>query len=151
LYVRANPLVLFDPDGLQSWYCYRPVCPAGTNCTTGDRGMPGFNHHYLCTTRLDGTIECGGQTSESPGPMPSPGRPTRPDEDSYNDKSCDLVDGDEDRCVEACLLTNFQKPRPTYVYPGPQGVDCQEWADDTLWGCRAHCRRPENIRRFRDR
>jgi len=38
-YALQNPLVLFDPDGLKVWYCQRPLCPEGTNCTTGERGQ----------------------------------------------------------------------------------------------------------------
>jgi RHS repeat-associated protein len=150
-YALQNPLVLFDHDGLKAWYCQRPLCPEGTNCTTGERGMPLLNHQYLCATRLDGSIECAGQTSDKPFDFTSPGRPTRPDEDSYNENTCVEVDDDENRCVEACMLTNFKKPRPTYAPIGPQGTNCKEWASDTLWGCKAHCRRPGNIDRFQDR
>jgi len=148
-YALQNPLLLFDPNGLRSWYCQRPLCPAGTNCTTGERGPPVTNHQYLCATRWDGSIECGGQSSDKPTDFTSPGRPTRPDEDAYNPNSCDQVDDDKDRCLERCLLTNFKKPRPTYGI-GPQATDCQEWADDTLWGCQVHCRNPKNARKFLD-
>jgi RHS repeat-associated protein len=149
-YALQNALVLIDPDGLKAWYCQRPLCPAGTNCTTGERGPPIVNHQYLCVSRLDGTIECNGQSSDRPTDLISPGRPTRPDEDSYHPESCDEVDGDENRCLEACLLTNFGKGRPTYGI-GPQATDCQEWASATLWGCKAHCRRPQNVTKFTDR
>jgi len=139
-YALQNPLVLFDLDGLKAWYCQRPLCPAGTNCTTGERGPPVMNHQYLCVTRWDGSIECGGQTSESPSPKPSPGRPTRPDEDQYNENSCDVVyERYDERCLEECLLNKFRAPRLTYAVPGPQGTDCQEWARDTLMSCKAAC------------
>jgi len=148
-YALQNPLLLIDPLGLDSWACQRPLCVGG-NCSPGTRGPPVANHQYLCTTTLDGKIECGGQSSDHPGPKPTPGRPTRPDEDWYDEKSCDLVDDDDDRCIEACLLDNFNRSRPTYAV-GPRGTDCQEWADDLLQGCKLQCRRPENVFRFRDR
>gem|GEM_PF-1977971 len=150
-YVGGSPIAQIDPKGLTAWRCRRPLCPEGTiNCTSGERGPPVANHSYLCVTRLDGSIECGGQSTDDWGVHPTPGRPTRPNEDSYNERSCDVVDDDSNRCVEACLLTNFPKPRPTYAY-NPAGADCHEWMDDLLWGCRAHCRRPNNINRFQDR
>lgn len=148
-YALQNPLVLFDPDGLKAWYCYRPLCPKGTNCTTGARGPILVNHQYLCTTHLDGTVECGGQSTNG-SMLSSDGRPTRPDEDSYSPKSCDQIDDDKDRCMESCLLTNFGKPRPHYGI-GPQGTDCQEWAADLKWGCEAHCLHPSNGKQFQDR
>lgn len=150
-YALQNPLVLFDPNGLKSWYCQRPMCPEETNCTTGERGPLVLNHQYLCTTRIDGSIECGGSSSEKPFDFSSPGRPTRPDEDQHRAQSCDQFDDDKNRCVEACLLENFQKPRPTYSLAGGQGTNCKEWADDLRWGCRAHCRNPKNVKKFRDR
>jgi len=151
-YALQNPAVLFDPHGLKAWYCYRPLCNrSGTKCTTGERGVTFFNHHYLCATRADGSIECGGQSSNSPGPLQSSGRPTRPDEDEFNEKSCVRVDGDENRCLEACLLGQFPKSRPIDAYPGPQGTDCQEWAWEQLDYCRKQCQKASDSRKFVDR
>jgi hypothetical protein len=63
----------------------------------------------------------------------------------FNRKTCVRVDGNENRCVERCLLRQFCKPRPTYAYPGPQGTDCQEWAWDQLNYCRSQCRRARHV------
>lgn len=133
-YVEQNPLRYFDSHGLQSWHCRRRL-----GQPPGLLPPPILNHQYLCTTAADGTIYCGGQSSDTPGVMPSPGRPTRPDEDWYEKRSCRQVDDAQDRCVEDCLLRVFDEPRPTYAI-GPLGTDCQEWSDDSLRQCLAQCR-----------
>lgn len=131
-YAYQNPVAVIDPLGLDGWYCQRPLGkPPGT------KGPPILNHQYLCVTRADGTIECGSQTTDSSG-ISSPGRPTRSDEDYYDEKSCKKVDDEKDRCYEQCVLHNFKKPRPRYGI-GPQGTDCQEWSDTVNVGCKLLC------------
>ncbi|WP_306524235.1 RHS repeat-associated core domain-containing protein [Dokdonella sp.] len=131
-YSYQNPTNVIDPTGLDGWECRRPLGkPPGT------KGPAVFNHQYLCVTRTDGTIECGSQTTDGNG-LFSPGRPTRPDEDYYNEGSCEKVDDDKDRCYERCVLHNFQKKRPVYGI-GPQGTDCQEWSDTVNVGCKLFC------------
>lgn len=131
-YAYQNPLLVVDPLGLEGWYCRRPL-----GRSPGTRGPWMFNHQYLCVTRADGTIQCGSQTTDGSG-LYSPGRPTRPDEDYYDDKSCRKVDDDKDRCYEKCVLQNFKKSRPPYGI-GPQGTDCQEWSDNVHVGCKLAC------------
>jgi RHS repeat-associated protein len=133
-YAEQNPLKYFDAYGLQTWHCRRQL-----GQPPGRWPPPVLNHQYLCATRSDGSIECGGQSSDTPGFTPSPGRPTRPDEDWYDHRSCRQVDDAEDRCIEDCLLRAFQEPRPDYAV-GPLGTDCQEWVADGLRRCFAQCR-----------
>jgi RHS repeat-associated protein len=133
-YVLLNPLILIDPFGLQSWYCQRRLAQP-----PGQRGPWVLNHQYLCTTALDGTIQCGGHTSDNPGAGRSPGRPTRPDEDFFDPGSCRRFDDNRDRCVEDCLLRGFPRRRPIYAV-GPLGTDCQEWASDLRDRCQTQCR-----------
>lgn len=138
-YAFQNPLSVIDPLGLDGWYCRRPL---GQH--PGSKGPPLLNHQYLCVTRLDGTIQCGSQTTNGNG-IWSPGRPTRPDEDYYDEKSCKKVDDDKDRCYEKCVLFNFSKPRPRYGI-GPQGTDCQEWSSTVNEGCKLACGRNGRVR-----
>lgn len=131
-YAYQNPVSIIDPLGLDGWYCQRPL-----GKSPGTKGPLILNHQYLCVTRADGTIECGSQTTDGNG-ISSPGRPTRPDEDYYDEKSCKKVDDEKDRCYEQCVLYNFKKPRPRYGI-GPQGTDCQEWSDTVNVGCKLLC------------
>jgi RHS repeat-associated protein len=131
-YVLQNPISLSDPLGLDGFYCRRPLGkPPGT------KGPPILHHEYICVTRADGSIQCGGQTP-SGNPIKSPGRPTTPMEDYLDEKSCKKVDDDKDRCYEKCVQSNLKKPRPTYGI-GPQGTDCQEFAEDLNLSCKLIC------------
>ncbi|MDO5288795.1 MAG: RHS repeat-associated core domain-containing protein [Pseudomonadota bacterium] len=131
-YVSGNPINFIDPEGLKGWYCQRPLGkPPGT------RGSPIFNHQYLCVTRTDGSVSCGGLTTDG-NPLSGEPRLTRPDEDYYDPKSCKEVDDDQDQCFEQCVLRNFSKPNKPRYGIGPL-TDCQEYADDLYYGCKILC------------
>lgn len=131
-YVEGRPTMMVDPLGLKGWYCQRPLGkPPGT------RGPPLFNHQYLCVTRADGTVSCGGLTTDGNLLSGEP-RLTRPDEDYYDPKSCKEVDDDKDQCFEQCVLRNFSKPNKPRYGIGPL-TDCQEYADDLYYGCKILC------------
>ena len=138
-YAYQNPVTVIDPLGLDGWYCQRPL-----GKLPGTRGRAILNHQYLCVTRIDGTIECGSLTTDG-NLVSSPGRPTRPDEDYYDEKSCKKVDDEKDRCYEQCVLHNFKKPRRRYGI-GPQGTDCQEWSDTVNVGCKLLCGKNGKLR-----
>jgi RHS repeat-associated protein len=132
IYVDGNPLIYVDPEGLKGWYCQRPLGkPPGT------QGPPLFNHQYLCVTRTDGTILCGGLTTDG-NPLSGESRLTRPDEDYYNPESCKEIDDDKDQCFEQCVRRNFNKPNKPRYGIGPL-TDCQEYADDIYYGCKILC------------
>jgi hypothetical protein len=130
--VGGNPLSFIDSLGLKGWYCQRPLGkPPGT------QGPPLFNHQYLCVTRADGTISCGGLTTDG-NPLSGEPRLTRPDEDYYNPESCKEIDDGKDQCFEQCVFRNFNKPNKPRYGIGPL-TDCQEYADDIYYGCKIFC------------
>jgi hypothetical protein len=49
----------------------------------------------------------------------------------------------DDKCIEDCLLRKSKEPRPTYGI-GPQGTDCQEWADDGFKDCTKECKKKKD-------
>ena len=131
-YVENRPTMMVDPLGLKGWYCQRPLRkPPGT------QGPPLLNHQYLCVTRADGSVSCGGLTTDG-NPLSGEPRLTRPDEDYYDPKSCKEVDDDKDQCFEQCVLRNFSKPNKPRYGIGPL-KDCQEYADDLYYGCKMLC------------
>jgi hypothetical protein len=90
-------------------------------------------------TRADGTVSCGGLTTDGLLSILS-GEPrlTRPDEDYYDPNSCEEIDDDKDQCFEQCILRNFSKPNKPRYGIGPP-TDCQEYADDLRYGCKILC------------
>jgi RHS repeat-associated protein len=131
-YALQNPLVLFDPDGLKAWYCSRPL-----------NGLPswsGINHQFICATRPDGTVQCGGATfdpdTDDGNPFSNPGVDSA---DKFSPVACTQYKDDKGgRCFEDCLLRKIAEPRPRYAI-GPQGTDCQEWVWDNWLSCGAEC------------
>ena len=84
-------------------------------------------------------VICGGLSTDG-SHLSSPSRLTRPSEDYYNPVSCgEEIDGDEGRCFEDCILKNFAKPNKPRYGIGPQGTDCQEYADNLWRGCKMLC------------
>ena len=128
--------MMIDPEGLKGWYCQRPLAP-------GTQEPLLFNHQYLCVTRADGSVSCGGLTTDG-NPLSGEPRLTRPDEDYYDRRSCKEVDDDKEQCFEQCVLRNFAKPSKPRYGIGPL-TDCQEYADDLYYGCKILC----NIHRGR--
>lgn len=138
-YVEGNPLGAIDPEGLKGWYCQRPLGqPPGT------RGPRLLNHQYLCVTRADGSVSCGGLTTDGNLLSGAP-RLTRPDEDYYDPESCKEVDDDTDQCFEKCVNRNFNKPNKPRYGIGPL-TDCQEYADDLYYGCKMLCNMRRSVR-----
>jgi RHS repeat-associated protein len=136
-YVEGQPTMMVDPLGLKGWYCQRPLGkPPGT------QGPPLFNHQYLCVTHADGTVSCGGLTTDG-NPLSGEPRLTRPDEDYYEPKSCKEVDDDKNQCFEQCVVRNFGKPNKPRYGIGPL-TDCQEYADDLYYGCKMLCNMKES-------
>ena len=120
----------------------RLVLPAPT-WPPGTQGPLLFNHQYLCVTRADGSVSCGGLTTDG-NPLSGEPHLTRPDEDYYDRRSCKEVDDDKEQCFEQCVLRNFAKPSKPRYGIGPL-TDCQEYADDLYYGCKILC----NIHRGR--
>lgn len=132
-YVDSRPTLTIDPLGLKGFYCRRPL-----GQLPGELGPPVFNHQYVCVTNPDGSTTCGGLTTDG-NLLSSDARLTMPDEDYYDSNSCRQVDGDEDQCFEQCVRRNFAEPdKPRYGI-GPQGTDCQEYANDLYSGYKALC------------
>lgn len=130
--VKTGDRRMVNPLGLKGWYCQRPL-----GKLPGTQGPPLFNHQYLCVTRADGSVSCGGLTTDG-NPLSGEPRLTRPDEDYYDSKSCKEVDDDKDQCFEQCVLRNFSKPNKPRYGIGPL-TDCQEYADDLYYGCKMLC------------
>ncbi len=138
LYVYAgnDPVNDFDQTGLATLDCQRPL--GGEPGTRGGQGP--FYHQYNCVTDNYGRIVCD-SSSAAPswpwGPL-EPGVPSDPNRDYYHPGSCDLVEEDDDQCVEQCLLNAWYNPRPDYDI-GPLGTDCQEYSESTLSQCLDYC------------
>ncbi|MBK6436445.1 MAG: RHS repeat-associated core domain-containing protein [Rhodanobacteraceae bacterium] len=129
-YSLQNPIVVFDPDGLKSWICGRPM-----------RGLSLVQHTFVCTTNADGTTDCGGNAPSCPVLGAIVGCDGKDSQETYNPKQCRQIDDDKDRCFEECLKKEFKKKRPQYGI-GPQGTDCREWADDVWSRCARKCNEP---------
>jgi RHS repeat-associated protein len=133
-YTLNNPLIMLDPNGLQSWTCVRPM-----------RGLPVVvapSHRFLCTTRIDGTISCGGQGPSCGALQSLAGCPGTDGGEEFNSDQCRSIGDDKDPCFEECLLEKFGDKRPRYAAFGPHGVDCHEWANDTWYVCSKKCGSP---------
>lgn len=130
-YTWGNPLIMLDPNGLQSWTCTRPM-----------RGLPvavAPSHGFLCTTRIDGSISCGGQGPSCGALQSLAGCPGTDGGEEFRADQCRSIDDEKDRCFEDCLLEKFGEDRPRYAAFGPHGVDCHEWVDDTWYSCSKRC------------
>jgi len=128
-YADNRPTVLTDPTGLKTYDCTAPL-----HAAPWAYGAPLLYHEYLCVVGADGKETCVGQDREGNG-FWSPGKPSN---DTKAGGDCKEVEPDNS-CIEQCILTEGAAPRPRYGI-GPQGTDCQEWADDTLSKCRKQCK-----------
>jgi len=126
---KPRPTVLTDPTGLKTYDCTAPL-----HAAPWAYGAPLLYHEYLCVVGADGKETCVGQDREGNG-FWSPGKPSN---DTKAGGDCKEVEPDNS-CIEQCILTEGAAPRPRYGI-GPQGTDCQEWADDTLSKCRKQCK-----------
>jgi hypothetical protein len=129
-----------DATGLATLNCRRPL---GNDAVPGTRGGPGpLYHEYNCVTDDLGVLVCD-SSSGAPGFRwwPEPGVPSDSARDYYDPQSCELVEEDDDQCVEQCLLNTWYNPRPNYDI-GPWGTDCQEYSQSTLSECMAYCNAP---------
>jgi RHS repeat-associated protein len=141
LYVNGDPVNGWDPHGLESFECKKPLnALGGTEDPANSRNGPDlpfnpFYHQFICVTR-DGVTTCGGQGGA--GHLYGPGVPTN---DHYNVYRCEHA-YDDDVCLDNCLVAAIKSPeRPWYGWLGP-GTSCQEWADDTMNRCIKKCSEP---------
>jgi RHS repeat-associated protein len=138
-YVLTDPLNDTDPTGQATLNCRRPL---GPHKVPGTRGKPVRYHEYNCVTDDYGVIVCDSSSGDpnwwQPLLDPRPGVPSDPGRDYYHPGSCDLVEEDDNQCVEQCLLNTWYNPRPNYSI-GPLGTDCQEYSQSTLSLCLAYC------------
>jgi RHS repeat-associated protein len=138
-YVGGNTVRYIDKTGLATYMCTAPLhALGGTGSKSGpDKFGNPLYHQYICITDKKRNTICGGQDQRGKERMDPVYGPGKPSNDSYNSKNCESVQPDNS-CIEQCLKNKFKEPRPTYGI-GPQGTDCQEWADDTLEICQKKC------------
>ena len=114
-------------------------------------------HRFSCVDNANGQMTCSSTTptGDSFGPYGkgSPGRATDykdgdyfPDDPEKSGKACKLVNDDDNRCYENCMLDKFTQPRPQFSI-GPRGTDCQEWTGDAHSSCSAQCKNHEEADR----
>jgi RHS repeat-associated protein len=145
VYVGGAPLAFTDPSGLVTYQCKRPLGDKpGNNQRNGPDiwGNPLY-HQYSCVKTKDGKTVCGGQgfggngSKWVPDWATSQGKPTPPEKDYFDEKSCEKTQ-DDNKCFEDCLQREWAKPRPRYGVPF--GTDCQEYDDDVNQRCRKECK-----------
>jgi len=138
-YAEGRPTSSIDPLGLKTFMCVKPLdALGGEGARSGPdvRGNP-LHHQYLCISGGKGGYTCGGQDQRGERFDWAWG-PGIPSKDKFNAALCEENEPDNE-CIEQCLLKKFTGPRPRYGI-GPQGTDCQEWADDALTDCRKQCK-----------
>jgi RHS repeat-associated protein len=129
-YVLNNPINRFDPLGLKSYMCKKPLYAMGGN---GKRSGPDvwgnpLYHQYYCVER-NGVMTCCGQ-DRSGNAFLSAGKASQ---DSFDPETCSPLDTSP--CQEDCLMKKCSSGRPSYGI-GPQGTDCQEWSDNAVKDCK---------------
>ena len=139
-YVSNNPVMFVDSMGLRVSYCQRPI---GDYSGENGSGIPVYNHQFMCVTLIDGTVRCDSTSEDeaadwNPFSGDLPGVPSLPERDNENIAECEDIDGDEDRCMEDCILNQWERPRPIYAI-GPMGTDCQEYSSDLRDTCERQC------------
>jgi RHS repeat-associated protein len=138
-YVTNAPLKKVDPQGLDGFYCQRPL---GDYTGTNGAGPIVFNHQFLCVTDPSGVLKCDSTNNpdndDNSVLFPSPGQSSLPERDNPIVAQCEKIDDDKDRCFEDCVLKEFAKPRPEYAI-GPLGTDCQEYTSEINSKCDELC------------
>ncbi len=135
-FVSNDPIDLNDAWGEIVYKCMRKL-----KGKTGDPRRNGPNrpgnplyHQYCCVSTPSG-MKCYGQDT-SGSLVLAPGRLSK---DTLGDSHCDPVMPPRDpRCFEKCLMDKGEEKRPRYGI-GPQGTDCQEWAESALKECKKKC------------
>jgi RHS repeat-associated protein len=140
-YGSANPLSYSDLYGLATYMCMQPLhALGGTGGKSGpDIGANPFYHQFIAIIHLDGSVSTGGQ-DRAAGPW-GPGKPSSGDAYDAVNLRCEEKEPDN-QCIEQCLMTQFNAPRPDYALFGGSifgGQQCQQWADATLDRCRKNC------------
>ena len=152
VYADSNPVIYFDPNGLATYQCIKPLDAfGGEGRKSGPEGEwnPAF-HKFTCITNLDNAIIldpddvgkriiCGGQDRNKEKsikyfPWMFEGKPSN---DYYHSDRCDEVE-DDNECLEQCFINKWALPRKTYSLAGP-GTNCQEYDNDLHEECRELC------------
>jgi RHS repeat-associated protein len=146
-YVDGDPINDFDPSGLATWLCQKPLNALGGKSKASNQKKSLFGssplnplfHQYLCTN-LGGTVEpplCGGQDAAF---IFAPGRQST---DFFVPQRCEQVPAN--RCVDECVAGGVNsKHRPFYNLFSSVGIkglgkNCQDWSNDLLEHCQDRC------------
>src|SRR5688500_8134489 len=111
-YVESDPLGNFDPSGLVTYMCTKPLHKLGGHGLRSGLDVPGnpLYHQYICVPDGKGGRSCGGQDDGS-GFGFGPGKPSS---DGYAPQQCVQVENDN-KCIEKCLRDAIDDPnRPPY-------------------------------------
>ena len=139
-YVYGNPVRRVDPRGLATFTCTKPLH------ALGEEGKKVYDpswynplyHEFVCVRNASGAVICGGQDRSGSGFVPgSPGKQSVDKWPASGDGQCKLVDARS--CVDDCIKRKIANPKRPWYAIGPQGTDCQEWADDAVLSCKAEC------------
>lgn len=133
-YVGANPLNYTDAYGLDSFNCTRNIKVGPVKLF---RAGPLF-HQFLCTDTSDGRV-CRGLGPSSSNVSNVLDTPGILEDDKFRADSCELV-ADDNKCVDACLLSVFNSPIPNYSADLSRGENCQTYATGALSQCLAQCK-----------
>ena len=142
-YVEGNPVSYSDPLGLKTFMCTKPLHGLGEKW--GPRMYPESRwnpspayHQFLCVKDATGKITCGGQ--DRSGSAFVPGSPGKPSDDSWPTEGNGSCEPKDDRdCVDQCVIKAVNDPKRPWYAIGPQGTDCQEWADEVIRQCQKQC------------
>ncbi len=140
-YVGGNPLIGYDPLGLATFMCTKPLDALGGagKKLYGPKSYNPLYHQFLCVTDAAGNTSCGGQDRSGSGVAPgSPGQPSKDKWPSPGSGQCTLED--PRKCMDDCVLRKITDTRRPWYAIGPHGTDCQEWADDVVLSCKAECK-----------
>ncbi len=130
-YVGQNPLRYSDVLGLDSFRCER-------NLRLGRVPIPRIGplfHQFLCTDTPEGRV-CRGLGPSSSEIFDTPGIL---EDDEFRADRCEMV-ADDNKCVDACLLSAFLRPIPNYSADLSRGENCQTYVGSALSECLAQCK-----------
>jgi hypothetical protein len=115
--------------GNPSWHQYSCITNPQTHICSGNSPAPSG---YSCVKNPQEII-CRGQ---APAGFPGYG-PGAIHDEKYHPNACEET-LDDNKCVEQCIANQWNKPAPTYGWPGP-GTDCKEYDNDVNENCRKQC------------